>query len=356
MRILIAGGAGFIGSNLAFLFKEAHPTALVVVFDNLRRRGGEFNLPLFRERGIDFVHGDIRYPADIAALEGQFDVLVEASAEPSVLAGLDDSGPGYVFDTNLTGALNCLEFARKRAGCFVFLSTSRVYAMEPLRALKLEEQEERFELAPEQSVPGASTQGIAEGFPTDGARSFYGTSKLAAELLVQEYAHAYNFPAVINRCSLAAGPGQWGKTDQGVLTFWIARHYFGLPLRYIGFGGSGKQVRDMMHPRDLFALLQLQIEGIKSGCPSAYNVGGGLDHSVSLRQWTQLSQMATGREVPVTGEPNTSPVDVPYYTSDSSRVSAEFSWKPNFTPQDIAKDIAQWLVANEAALRPFFLA
>lgn len=354
MRLLIAGGAGFIGSNLALLFKSEHPNFEVVVLDNLRRRGGEYNLPVFRRAGIEFIHGDIRVPSDLDNLEGHFDLLIEASAEPSVLAGLGNSGPSYVFETNMNGALNCLEFTRKRAGAFIFLSTSRVYSIDALSGIRLQEGATRFEIAKEQTQPGVSARGISEEFSTTTARSFYGASKLAAEMLVQEYAEVYEFPAVINRCGIVAGPGQWGKTDQGVLTFWMARHFFGQPLRYTGFGGLGKQVRDMLHPRDLYKLLELQIAGFTSGCPTPYNAGGGLEFSSSLLEWTGHCQVASGQQVPVTSEPESSSVDVPLYVSDYARVKAKYGWEPTISPRKLAEDIAAWLRANEPELRDIF--
>src|SRR4051812_4260946 len=122
MRILITGGAGFVGSSLATYFKKNDPSSSVVAFDNLKRRGSELNLAVFKELGIEFVHGDIRVLSDLEDLSGDFDLFIEASAEPSVLAGLNGS-PNYVLQTNLTGTLNCLEFARKRTRQMIFLST-----------------------------------------------------------------------------------------------------------------------------------------------------------------------------------------------------------------------------------------
>src|SRR3989344_2812157 len=100
--ILITGGAGFVGSRLAHLFRARFPECRIVAFDNLHRRGSELNLAVFKECGIEFVHGDVRYPDDLNSLTGQFDLLIEASAEPSVLAGIDGS-PDYVIETNLNG-------------------------------------------------------------------------------------------------------------------------------------------------------------------------------------------------------------------------------------------------------------
>src|SRR6185436_10251785 len=118
MKILITGGAGFVGSSLAFAYKRESQSHTVVVVDNLKRRGSEINLPLFRHCGIEFCHGDIRNPNDLEDLGGEFDLFIEGSAEPSVHAGISSS-PHYVLQTNLTGTLNCLEFARKRVENFL---------------------------------------------------------------------------------------------------------------------------------------------------------------------------------------------------------------------------------------------
>jgi CDP-paratose 2-epimerase len=350
MKILITGGAGFVGSALARYFLHHATANTVVVVDNLHRRGSEWNLVGLCSAGVTFVHGDIRNTADLEALDGTFDVLIEASAETSVHAGISDS-PRYVMDTNLLGALNCLEFARKRCGGLVFLSSSRVYSIEPLTQLPLVELSTRFELQDNDcNIPGVSSEGVSERFPCNTRRSYYGASKLAAELLCQEYASQAGLPVVINRCGVIAGPGQFGKVEQGVFTLWVARHYFGRPLKYMGFGGKGLQVRDLLHPDDLCDLVRRQLQSWNLVSGRTFNVGGGRSGSVSLREFTLLCQESFGRKVPIAEDPATNPVDIPWYVTDHAQVTNLLDWMPLQRPKQIVHDITEWIRANEISL------
>jgi len=353
MRILITGGAGFVGSALAFAFRRDYPDADIVAFDNLYRQGSESNVELLQKAGIRFVRGDVRHMADLDALEGSFDLFIEASAEPSVLAGLDGS-PRYLLDTNLGGTLNALEFARQRAPRFIFLSTSRVYSIAPLLNLPLQETDTRLSLPASVTVPGVREGGITESFPVDRPRSLYGATKLASELIIQEYAETYRLDAIVNRCGVIAGPGQFGRRSQGVYTLWLAHHYFKKPLQYTGFGGKGKQVRDLMHPLDLYDLIRLQIPLLAQQRGGIFNVGGGIEGSVSLQEWTQICRDVTGNEVPMSSDPKAVSVDIPYYVTHNAQVSRAFQWKPVRSPRTIASDTHQWLKQHETSLRSLF--
>jgi CDP-paratose 2-epimerase len=343
-RVLITGGAGFIGSNVAVGLARRRPQWTLVALDNLRRRGSELNLSRLRDAGVLFVHGDIRVLGDVLAA-GEFDAVVECSAESSVLGAGD-----YVVHANLVGAYHCLELARRCDAQFVFLSTSRVYPIRALEQLAYTSTESRFELRHEQPFPGASEAGIAEEFPLTGARTLYGTTKLAAELLIEEYRAAHGIHAVINRCSVIAGPWQMGKEDQGVFTYWMLAHHFGRDLRYLGFGGSGKQVRDLLHVDDLLDLLDRQLADPARWDGVTVNVGGGRACSLSLLEATALCAEISGREVSVSASAENRSGDIPIYLSDCARLFSLTDWRPRRGPREILLDIHAWIVEHESAV------
>ena len=344
-RVLITGGAGFVGSNLAVSLATRHPEWEVVALDNLYRRGSELNLPRLEAAGAEFVKGDVREPADLERF-GSLDALVECSAEPSVMSGVDGD-TSYLLHTNLTGAYNCLEAARRAGAFFLFLSTSRVYPVAPQLELALEETETRFELAAEQPVPGASAAGISEDFPLAGARTLYGTTKLAAELLIEEYRAGFGVRAVVDRCGVIAGPWQMGKVDQGVFTHWTLAHHFKRPLSYIGFGGQGKQVRDLLHVEDLVDLVERQLLAPQEWDGRVVNVGGGRECSLSLRETTAICRELTGNEVPIEPVSETRAGDVPVYISDCARLFGLDEWRPRRSAEQVLADIHEWIAGDE---------
>ena len=344
-RLLITGGAGFVGSNLAVSLAGRHPEWEIVALDNLYRRGSDLNLPRLEAAGVEFARGDVREPGDLARF-ADIDTLIECSAEPSVMSGADGD-TSYLMHTNLVGAYNCLELARRAEAQMVFLSTSRVYPVEPQLELNLEEAETRFELAAEQPLPGASAAGIAEGFPLAGARTLYGTTKLAAELLIEEYRAAFGVRAVVDRCGVIAGPWQMGKVDQGVFTHWMLSHRFRQPLRYIGFGGAGKQVRDLLHVEDLVELVERQLLDPERWDGRVLNVGGGRECSLSLRETTAICRELSGAEVPIEPVGETRAGDVPVYLSDCGALFEFDEWRPRRSARQVLADIDAWIASDE---------
>jgi CDP-paratose 2-epimerase len=345
-RILVTGGAGFVGSSVALALRNAHPQTKVTAFDNLHRRGSELNLARLREAGVAFVHGDIRSLSDLTTLPEAPDLIVECSAEPSAQAGYGGS-PEYLIDTNLLGCYHCLELARRIHADFVFISTSRVYPYRRLNELAYEETPDRFQLAAEQTVPGASGHGVSEDFPLDGARSLYGMTKLAGELMVAEYADAYGIRYLIDRCGVLTGPWQMAKADQGVIALWVAAHYFRRKLSYIGFDGSGRQVRDFLHIGDFCDLLLEQIGNFETYQGRLFNAGGGLPFSLSLKETTQLCEEITGNRLSIAPVAETRPADVRIYLTDHQRLSAVKGWQPQRDAHTTLTDIFNWIRDSE---------
>lgn len=355
-HILITGGSGFVGSNLAVdLLARGYK---VTVLDDLSRRGSEILLEKrILPHGIPFVRGDVRIPADLGSLKGTFDLLIECSAEPSVLAGTESQGARRLLDINLQGAIHCFEWARERHVPVLFLSTSRVYPYERLNACLYRETETRFEL--DEGCEGVGPRGVRAEMPLHGIRSLYGASKLCAELILREYAVQYDLPAIIDRCGVIAGPWQLGKVDQGVFTFWLAHHYFKKPLQYIGFGGTGKQVRDLLHVQDLAALVAKQVESLVADKPAyrgeIFNVGGSNHSSLSLREATDICGQLTGNSMAIGSVLEPRPADMIWYVTDNGRTEQVFDWRPKSTARKILEDTFSWLKDHEADFKKIFL-
>ena len=277
-------------------------------------------------------------------------MIVECSAEPSVLAGRDGQ-VRYVVDTNLVGCVNCLELARKTGATFVFLSTSRVYPTAMLSALRYSVRPTRFELLDDQPMAGASARGIAETFPLDGARTLYGTTKLASELLIGEYVDMFDLRAVVNRCGVVSGPWQMGHAEQGVFAHWMFAHVFKRSLAYIGYGGKGQQVRDVLHVADLADLIHAQLASRTSLCGEVYNAGGGLANSASLAEFTEHCARLTGTRLAIQAHEATRPGDVPIYITDHAKVQGRFGWAPTRTVAQVAADVFEWIDTHAAVLQ-----
>ncbi len=344
----MTGGAGFIGGSICIALAQHELGFDVTAIDNLRRRGSELNLPRLRAAGVSFTHGDVRNLSDLLDLD-EHDVLIECSAEPSVLAGIADTS--YVFDTNLKGAYNCLELARRDKAQIIFLSTSRVYPVAHLNSIHLSEAESRYEIAPNQELPGVSPAGISESFPLDGARTLYGTTKLSAEMLIAEYRESYELHATVNRCGVIAGPWQMGKVDQGVFTHWLLSHYFKKPLSYIGYGGGGKQVRDLLHIEDLVELVVEQIIERDRWDGVTVNVGGGLEGSLSLKETTEICRDLTGNQIEIGSDTENREGDVPIYVSDCTALGDISEWHVSNSPREILGDIFTWMHEHESSLK-----
>jgi CDP-paratose 2-epimerase len=353
-NILVTGGAGFVGSSLAIGIKKKYPHYTVTCLDNLKRRGSELNISRLAAHDIKFVHGDIRNREDFYPVEAGLTTIIEASAEPSVLAGVD-SAPDYLINTNLVGTVNCLYLAAKLKADFIFISTSRVYPIEAINESAFTENETRFVLSAQQPIKGLSTEGLSEDFPIDGFRSLYGATKLSSEFLIKEFNKFYNIRTIINRCGVLTGPWQMGKVDQGVIVLWVARHFWKKKLGYFGYGGKGKQVRDILHIDDFCRLIDFQLHNMDALNGRLFNVGGGREISVSLKELTAICQRVTGNTVEIEEISEDRQADIRIYITDNSLLHATTGWRPVVSVEQIVLDIYHWIIENEAALKPILI-
>lgn len=347
MKVLVTGGCGFVGAAICRRLLQTRSALAITVLDSLRRRGAETNLADLASRGILVVHGDQRVASDIDSL-GEFDWVIDAAAEPSVLAGTaagGHTGRRQLVDHNLLGTVNLLEAAARWRAGVVLLSTSRVYSIPAMATLPLVERQlhgrgHAFTLdTTRQLPPGISTAGIRETFSTAAPVSLYGATKLAGEILAMEYAHASGTPLVVNRCGVMAGGGQFGRADQGIFSWWIHRWQSRKPLAYIGFGGQGLQVRDCLHPDDLADLVLLQMETGSSREPDLVNVSGG---AASGRSLAELSAWCTERfgHHDVAARLETRPYDLPWVVLDHTTVTERYGWLPARSAESIFEEIA----------------
>jgi CDP-paratose 2-epimerase len=355
MKILITGICGFVGSQLALALGERVKDAAIVGIDNLSRSGSEVNRARLESRGVQYYHGDLRMRSDIDALPA-CDWVIDAAANPSVLAGVDGhSSARQLGEHNLAGTLNVLEYCRTRRAGLVMLSTSRVYSIRDLSALPVCARERTFVLdAGGPLPPGVSEAGVSESFPVRQPISLYGATKLSSEIMAIEYGSTFQFPVWVNRCGNLAGAGQFGTAEQGFFSFWVHAHAGRLPLRYIGFGGHGYQVRDAFHPDDLAGLISLQMRR-DPPIDAIYNAGGGVDSAISIAQLTAWCDERFGKHEP---EPDVRerPFDIPWMVMDARRAAAEFGWMPARSLPSILDEIAsharehpEWLTLCGAA-------
>jgi CDP-paratose 2-epimerase len=340
MKIFIAGICGFVGSSLARWFQAISSHVSVFGADNLIRPGSEINRAELRSRGIEVHHADTRLASDLESLPRP-DWIIDAAANPSVLAGVDGrSTSRQLIEHNLGGTLNLLEYSKKHGAGFLLLSTSRVYSIPALAQIPIKVDGSSFRLDQEKTLPpGLSGEGIAENFTAAPPVSLYGSTKLASEILTLEYCHTFNFPVWINRCGVMAGAGQFGTPEQGIFSYWMHAHAERKPLRYIGFGGAGYQVRDVLHPDDLARLLWLQMNDHHAGGERLFNVGGGADNAISLADLTVICDKYFGPHAP---QPDNRErlFDLPWIVMDSRKAKDRFNWVPARRLPSILDEIA----------------
>ncbi len=335
MRVLITGGAGFIGSNAVHRFLQRG--AQVTIYDNLSRRGSISNLDWLRaQHGADsfkLIHADLREADRLAeAARGQ-DVIIHYAGQVAVTTSVQN--PRGDFEDNALGTFNALEAARLSGSnpIFLYASTNKVYG--GMEHIGLVETETRY-------VYRDHPYGISESFPLD-FHSPYGCSKGTGDQYVRDYARIYGLRTVVFRQSSIYGPRQLGIEDQGWLAWFIIAAVTGQPITIYG---DGKQVRDVLYVDDLLDAYELAIAKIDQAAGQVFNIGGGVNNTLTI--WTEtgpLLEKLSGRALPI-GRGDWRPGDQRICVMDIRKAQSMLGWSPQTAVMDGVAKLYQWVVDN----------
>ena len=339
MKILITGGCGFVGTNLAIFLNKKYK---VDCLDNLSRKGSKYNLEILKKNRIRNFNIDIENFYQLKKLP-KYDIVIDCCAEASVEVSKKDID--RVVNTNLIGTYNILKKIKKDKSKIIFLSSSRIYPIKNFNE-NIKSKNIKKKLIIKKLVN--------ENDNKNGPKSLYGFTKLASEMLIEEFSYAFNIKFLINRCGVISGPLQFGKQDQGFISLWIWRHLNKKKLNYIGFGGNGHQVRDVLHIEDLLSLIDLQIKNFGKINNKIFTVGGSKKSYTSLKNLTNICSKLTGNKIKMGKIISTSNYDIPYYISDNSYVSKTYKWKPLKTIYNVVYDTYIWILNNKLKIKKYF--
>ena len=349
MKILITGGAGFIGSHVAEHYAEKGEK--VVVFDNLSRAellGYDTSEMMYnwnylkRYEQIELMKGDIRDANMVKNAAKDADVIIHTAAQTAVTTSIAD--PRTDFEVNALGTFNVLEAARsgKNNPCVIFCSTNKVYG-DNVNKISVREKEKRYEFADDKYK-----KGIHENFPSDLCEHTpYGSSKFAGDIYVQDYAKRNEIDAAVFRMSCIYGTRQFGVEDQGWVAWFTIATLFDKPITIYG---DGKQVRDILYVSDLVKAFDTFIQRRDKLRHAVYNMGGGIENTISLLELLELLEVITGRRAKVAFDDWRSS-DQKVYISDISKVQKELTWAPMIGATSGVKELVNWYQANENIFR-----
>lgn len=342
-RVLVTGGAGFIGSHVAETFaSEGYP---VTVLDNLSRgrllkkddKNARFNWNLLEGmETVTLLEGDVRDADTVRQAAEGAKIIVHAAAQTAVTTSVVD--PRQDFENNTIGAFNVAEAARQSPSkpAVIFCSTNKVYG-ENVNAVPLVEQASRWSFA------AGHTGGISETFSVDLCEHTpYGCSKLTGDLYMQDYAHLYGIKTGVFRMSCIYGTRQFGMEDQGWVAWFTIAALTGKPLTIFG---DGKQVRDLLWVDDLVAAYRAFLGSTVSH--GVYNMGGGPGNTLSLLELLKLLEPKVDSEIEISFS-DWRPSDQKVYISDISRARADLGWAPEISPEAGVDRLARWVAENRS--------
>ena len=340
MKILITGGCGFVGANIAlFLNSKGYK---IESLDNLSRKGSNYNLSLLKQNKIKNYKIDISNYKKLSKLP-KYDLVIDCCAEAAV--EVSRKNIDKVINTNLIGTLNVLKKVKQDSSKILFLSSSRIYPINESNKLI------KSNLIKKKII---QKKMFGEKDNIQGAKTIYGLTKLTSEMLIEEFAYAFKIKYLINRCGVISGPLQFGKQDQGFVSLWVWNHLNKKNMKYIGFGGNGFQLRDVLHINDLCELILKQIKKFNEINNKLFTVGGSWKSNTSLKELTKICEKITNNKIVFKKVKKTSIYDIPYYISDNRLVSNVYKWKPKNNIFNVVNDVYLWLKKNKSKLKKYF--
>ena len=264
------------------------------------------------------------------------DIIIDCAAEPAV--EISSKNPEKVIQNNLISTLNLLNFCREKKSKFIFLSSSRIY---PIK------QSYKF-------FKSNKLKTYSEITSTEGVKTIYGFTKYSSELLINEYSYTYGIKFLINRVGLTTGPWQFGKVEQGLVSLWLWKHYNKKKLNYIGFGGSGKQIRDVLYIDDLCDLIFLQIKRFDKIFNQLFCVGGSKKSYFDLKSLTNSCEKITKNKILIKKIKKTSKYDIPYYISSNLKLKKIYKWTTKHNLDEILQKTFMWMKQHKKTLERYF--
>ncbi|MDD4898882.1 MAG: GDP-mannose 4,6-dehydratase [Methanocellales archaeon] len=342
MKVLVTGGAGFVGSHVAEYY--AKKCDEVAIFDNLSRAtllgygasNAVYNWNYLKSyANIDRIKGDIRDIGAIEAASKDADVIIHTAAQTAVTTSVKD--PRTDFEINALGTFNVLEAARKSNASVIFCSTNKVYG-DNVNKIPVKEQEKRYVFN-----DSKYKNGIKEIFLTDLCEHTpYGASKFSGDTYVQDYAHVYGLKTAVFRMSCIYGTRQFGVEDQGWVAWFIIATLTNKPITIYG---DGKQVRDVLYVDDLVKAYDLFIESnLKQ---EVFNIGGGSENTLSLLELLDLLKDSTDMRAKISYD-DWRPSDQKIYISDIGKIREKLKWKPKVNPREGVNKLVDWVKENSS--------
>lgn len=335
-KLLINGGCGFLGSNLAsYGIKNGYD---VTVFDNLSRLGSSQNLEWLRSLGdVKFIHGDTRNKNDVETVikNGQFDSVFQLAGQVAMTTSIEN--PYKDFEINTMGALNVLDSIRKYSPetSVFFSSTNKVYG--DLEQYTYEETDKRY-------ICKEFPNGFDESVPLD-FRSPYGCSKGAADQYMLDFSRIFGVKATVFRHSSMYGSRQFATYDQGWIGWFVAKaieKYQDPNCAPFTISGNGKQVRDILHAEDMISLYFTALENVDKVYGEAYNIGGSMEQSLSLLELFDLLNELLGIKMEYTELPPRIS-DQKVFVADINKINSKIGWTPKVTAKEGVSAMIDWV-------------